>query len=238
MMSKGQASEKAVVGLQLLSLDDYIIMSNPERTNVITDLPIHLAITMQDKTQNFTHAFDVVKNVGALPMDVRHQQLMEGKALDPPFGLKHNLGPIDIQYLLATEPDGTRNLVKHLFIGMNKPRMLTSKLREAAIGEAYCLDCSKFKARRIIPKPFNISSTASEALESSRRSSTPPRSKRRCCHKPKLTMPSTISKRRLHGAMLAMKLYAGSSKQRTILRAHSSIGNKHKSKRRRATWQV
>ena len=151
-MSKVQLSEKAVVGHQLLSLDDYIMMNNPEGTNTITDLPIHHVSVIQDKTQNFTHAFDIVKDVGLLPMDRIHQQLLEGKALDPPFNFKNNIGSIDIQYLLTTEPDGTHNLVKHLFIGLNKPRMLTSKLREAAMGEVYCLDCSKFKARRLIPQ--------------------------------------------------------------------------------------
>ena len=85
-------------------------------------------------------------------MDVIHKQLMEGKVLDPPFGFKNHLGPIDNQYILTTESDGTHNLVKHLFIGVNKPRMLTSKLHESAIGNVYCLDCSKFKARRLIPQ--------------------------------------------------------------------------------------
>ena len=59
---------------------------------------------------------------------------------------------MEIQYVLADADDGTKTLIKHVFIGANRPRMLISKLGSAAVGEVYTLDISKFHARRLVPQ--------------------------------------------------------------------------------------
>ena len=150
-LAKLQSAQKAVVGHQLVAMDQYFIHNNPEGSISINDFPIVPVGDIHDKTQSFTHAFDIIRDVGSISMEDMLQIILEGKQLPPPFSFKNPIGNVDIQYILTNEGDGTRNLVKHLFVGVNKPRMLTSKLIDAAMGEVFCLDISKFQARRLVP---------------------------------------------------------------------------------------
>ena len=118
----------------------------------VDDLPWQLVGDLHDKTSTFTHAFDVIKQVDPFQVDFILKLIQDKTKLPSPFHFKTDLGHAEIQYVLVDADDGTKTLIKHVFIGANRPRMLISKLRSAAVGEVYTLDISKFNARRLVPQ--------------------------------------------------------------------------------------
>ena len=132
--------------------DELMLRECTEARFMFTDLPIQPATDAQDKTTTFTHAFDVIKNVDHVDL-TEVLKLVQGKdPLPSPFHFKDDMGTLEIQYIMVDEDDGSKTLIKHVYVGANRPRVLTSKMVEASVGEVFSLDISKFKARRLVPQ--------------------------------------------------------------------------------------
>ena len=110
-LAKIQAAQKAAVGHQLVVLDHYFVHNNPGGNVSINDFPIVPVGDIHDKTQSFTHAFDIIRDVGDLSMEATLQIISDGKELPPPFSFKNPLGKVDIQCILTNESDGTHNFL-------------------------------------------------------------------------------------------------------------------------------
>ena len=150
--NKARDAEKAVVGHQIVVHDHHVLREGQVKLHELGELPILAAEQATDKTQSFTHAIEVIENVHTIPIQTAYEVLLEGRSLPAPYAFKEPLPTLEVQYVMMDEPDGSHTLVKHMFVGTNRPRMLTSKLLEVCHGKVYCLDIGKFNARRLVPQ--------------------------------------------------------------------------------------
>ena len=79
--NRARDAEKAVVGHQIIVQDDYFIREGHPKLHDVGDFPIFTAEQATDKTQNFTHAIEVIENVHTIPIQTAYEMLLEGRAL-------------------------------------------------------------------------------------------------------------------------------------------------------------
>ena len=150
-MSAIQQAEKAVVGQQLVAMDVLTFHECFQPLFKVDEFPWQLVGDLHDKTNTFTHAFDVIKQVDPFQLDFILKLTQDKTKLPSPFHFRTDLGHVEIQYVLVDADDGTKTLINHVFIGVNRPRMLISKRASAPFG-VYTLNISKFHARSLVPQ--------------------------------------------------------------------------------------
>ena len=101
---------------------------------------------------------------------------------------------------MMDEPNGSHTLVKHMFVGTNQPRMLTTKLLEVSHGKVYCLDIAKFKARRLVPQSVQWLLHGLGGVGLFRKAFVMPEHKKSFSLTPKSKWPSSTSRKTLHWA--------------------------------------